>query len=380
MKNYIIFFIVVISFSSCKTLKEANFGEEYISYYKGNYRVEIPEMYELVNVMVALTDCGQLDSNMINMTTDYYTDVMNYFSDYKKDKQIKRMNSKIKKPLKTFTYINYIFYRMNALGYSIDENDKVHFNNQIPQTCLLFWRDPIKKNKKYINNFIEHSKFREFYSSQRYFYDSLIISYEYFIPIDKMTYWLTRKFPDITYDSYKIIISPLVNGTNYTKRFSSNGLTQIIMSVSPIVINNKYDTAINVMNNSRIVFTEIDHNFVNIVSDSIINKINNSFSNLNYWRKKSDITRLYNSPYLIFNEYMTWALFSLYCIDSYQSKDYDIAINMMEKSMIEGRDFIMFKEFNQELIHIYKENPDISMLELYRRILEWSYSKQESMI
>ena len=53
--------------------------------------------------------------------------------------------------------------------------------------------------------------------------------------------------------------------------------------------------------------------------------------------------------YRIFNEYMTWALFSLYCYDNFPKEDIDEYIRTLEYHMVFGRGFIKFREFNQDI-------------------------------
>lgn len=373
----VLLFILGVT-SSCSTLKEASFNQEYINKYKGEYKVEIPEAYELVNVMVALTKVGQVDSNMIDMTSNYHKDVMNYFSDFEEHKQIRKMNRKIKKPQKTMTYIHYLFYRWNALGYELGEDNKIYHGKEIPQKQFLWFRDPIREHKKSINDFIEKSDYRNFYSIHKNYYDSITNVYRNNVPINKMTNWLSGKFPGIAYDSYKIICSPLVNGTHYTQRYSSNGFSQTIMSVCPVYNNKKYNEQINEMNNSRLVFTEIDHNFINLISDKFEERIKEDFSNLDYWRKESDLTKAYDYPKGVFNEYMTWSLFSIYCIENYEKCDYDIVLNKMEDNMVNGRDFIKFKDFNRKLIELYENFPSVEIESIYEKMLDWSSEQQNN--
>lgn len=122
---------------------------------------------------------------------------------------------------------------------------------------------------------------------------------------------------------------------------------------------------------SRVVFTEIDHNFVNPLSDKKIDIINKVFADRNKWTKECKATSAYESAYSVFNEYMTWGLFSLYCLDNFPSNDARQSIQKMEKQMTNSRNFIKFKEFNQQLIKIYKDNPNIKMNDIYDKVLKW---------
>ena len=48
---------------SCKTLqKNVNFSEEYIEQHKDKFEVDVPEVHELANILVALSNVGQTDS------------------------------------------------------------------------------------------------------------------------------------------------------------------------------------------------------------------------------------------------------------------------------------------------------------------------------
>jgi hypothetical protein len=133
----------------------------------------------------------------------------------------------------------------------------------------------------------------------------------------------------------------------------------------------EYNQNVNEMLESRVVFTEIDHNFVNPLSDKKIDIINKVFADRNKWTKECKATSAYESAYSVFNEYMTWGLFSLYCLDNFPSNDARQSIQKMEKQMTNSRNFIKFKEFNQQLIKIYKDNPNIKMNDIYDKVLKW---------
>ena len=72
---------------------------------------------------------------------------------------------------------------------------------------------------------------------------------------------------------------------------------------------------------------------------------------------------------------LTWAVFSIYCLDNFPEKDAMQVIQEMETQMINKRGFIKFESFNQQLIKVYLETPGMSIDSLYNQILEWA-SKQ----
>ncbi len=123
---------------------------------------------------------------------------------------------------------------------------------------------------------------------------------------------------------------------------------------------------------TRVVFTEIDHNYVNPVSDQYAETIHKIFSDRAFWVKE-ELTQGYNSPYSVFNEYMTWAVFSIYALEHYDAETFDIVNARVEKQMVEWRGFIKFKEFNRQLLELYRKRPaGQKVYELYPAILEWS--------
>jgi hypothetical protein len=122
---------------------------------------------------------------------------------------------------------------------------------------------------------------------------------------------------------------------------------------------------------SGIVFTEIDHNYVNPVTSNYAKQMDSIFSNRSVWAKQGTGSDFYGSAESIFNEYMTWAVFCLYVMDKYDKPTADLVINEREDRMVEKRFFIKFKEFDRELIRLRQENKNLDLAALYPFILEW---------
>jgi hypothetical protein len=190
--------------------------------------------------------------------------------------------------------------------------------------------------------------------------------------------WLENQF-ETQYGNYRITFSPLVGGSHATKRYSDNGFTQTVMFVSKATNSKRYNKALNELLSSRVVFTEIDHNFVNPISDTYDLEIDKAFSNRNIWVNNSNLgAEGYKTPYKVFNEYMTWASFSLYAYDNFIEDDVDIFINKMESQMENRRGFIKFKAFNRKLLSLYKnKSKNKKVFELYSELLNWC-SKQNN--
>jgi len=322
---------------------------------------------------------GQVDSNMINNRSPYHKDVLEHFLPFSTHPAINVINqqitlgfndhnSKNKKEIMA-SYHFYNAWKMNACGYLFDEHGSIVDDGIIRR---MGSRDPIKKNLKLIEDFVFKTGFRSFYKNNNKYYDSLLVTYKELNPINEMKSWLVNQF-ETQYGNYRIIFSPLVGGSHATKRYSDNGFTQTVMFVDKATNRKGYNKALNEMIASRVVFTEIDHNFVNLISDTYDSAIDEAFSNRNIWVNNSTKgVEGYRTPYTVFNEYMTWATFTLYAHDNFLEKDVDIFINKMESKMENGRGFIKFKAFNRKLLSLYQNNPkNKKVSELYSDLLNW---------
>lgn len=356
------------------TPKNVNFTEEYIRRHQGKSVVEVPEVHELANILVALSKVGQQDSNMVDMTTPYYKEVMAHFAPYQSHPMLDTINKHIVKPFDNESYWYYYALKMNACGYMFNKKGAVENDGVIRHMGFGRPADPIEANLSLIEDFARKSGFREFYEKHQPYYTSLVRTYKELNPMDKMQAWLEGKFP-LKYGSYRVIFSPLVGGAHATNRFEDNGFNQTVMFVRRAEQSDKYSTAVNQMLESRVVFTEIDHNFVNPISDRYAEQINTAFSNRQNWVNEANGTSAYSSPYKVFNEYMTWAVFSLYCLENFSQEEFNVFVPMMERQMERNRGFVKFSAFNQKLLALYKQNQKRKVDELYPEMLQWSQSQ-----
>jgi hypothetical protein len=122
----------------------------------------------------------------------------------------------------------------------------------------------------------------------------------------------------------------------------------------------------------RRAFTEIDHNYVNPVSDNYLSQINEAMSNIGKWNTKGS----YNSPYETFNEYMTWAVFGLYIYEKFGEDTYNKVMPQPVDFMENSRGFVKFGAFNKYLLDLFQKHRDQKKVpELYPELLQWVKSK-----
>ena len=337
-------------------------------------------MLARVLLQIFLHKDAEKDKNMFDTKTAYYEKVKKYFGPYQNHpifdtlhKYINGISYYEEHDMYLFSNDSYGYYyalKMNACSYDFNKKGKI-INKGIIKTIAKNWYffDPMK-DISMLEDFAEKSNFRKFYKDNQPYYDSLLVTYNQLNPIQEMQNWLDKKF-EFSYGSYVIYFSPLVHGAHSTRGFTEDNFSQTLMFICRAELDLSYSPVLNELLESRVVFTEIDHNYVNPVSDQFIERINISFSNRANWAP-GEITEAYNDPYKVFNEYMTFAVYTLYVYDNYSNENLTEYLPMLDKQMSEQRGFIKFKEFNAALLEKYKQNPTIKITDLYDYILTWA--------
>jgi phage-related protein len=331
------------------------FSKRYKKEHKGNFSFEIPEFQELFLIVVALTPTGINDLNLVNHEGEYYHKVMNHFGKYKNEPIIKQIDTLIKE--------NYAQSKMDACGFYFKGNrikkEKTY--------DYLSWN-----GGNYIEPYIEEfkkfaikTKFRIFYADNIPYYNNLISLMKNQSPVQKQWNWLEKNFSN-SYDNYRITFSQLVGGVHTTKGFEADNFKQTIMFVSgPIENPENQKIAEGIM--TRVVFTEIDHNYVNPISDKYIEEIKSTFKEIEKWSSNKS----YPNSFYVFNEYMTWSVFSLYALDNFDNETFKIVNERVEKHMSK-RKFHNFRSFNQKIIELYQnKDKNQTIADLYPEILNW---------
>lgn len=287
---------------------------------------EAPATYELMNIAFALTDTNNYSGNLniyynvIDTSKPYYREVINYFSPYKNHKLIKELSKSLNKSLINYLYNLQKGYNSNLFDNNIKRNIRFPF---FPRLLYSFK----SVNRKIIEEFAKVSNFQSFYENHRPFYKQVLNDAKNKLNISKVQQWLETEFLS-KYDKYNIVISPLMNATHFTKHFSFKGNKTSIMWVADGL---DYDTKVYSQNQiagmyAGVVFTEIDHNYVNPVSDNFKSDIDQIMGNNNRakWIKADGDGNFYSKGYKIFNEYMTHAVYLIYTNTVYQQDDQTI--------------------------------------------------------
>jgi hypothetical protein len=367
------FLVVLLSLVSINTFtqekfKQVNFDEKFQKENQGKAEIKIDEVKELIHIMIAITEVGLENDDMVAQTGAYYKDVIQNFKPFKDEKIIKQFDSLIKaNPL------NYIFLTGNALSYNFKGNklkvDKYYlFPAQSISSHTTIAVNPVTTYKREIESFAKKSKFREFYKNHNTYYEKIISDYDRFANLSKQWTWLEQQF-DTKVNNYIVMCSPLINGLNYTTSYTDNNFKQIMMVLPPLEESPKLTDTEKAIFNTRTMFTEIDHNYVGKPTKENIKSINKVFENRDEWvNTKQYGTEYYPNPERIFDEYVTYGVFLLYCKDHFDENATKEATNDVINLMTE-RGFTQMKRFTQALFLVSSKYPNKKIEEWYSQFI-----------
>lgn len=363
-----LFFCICSTFLGCnRTQSQPTFSENYIIANKGKVRISIPEVQELVHILFAITDKGISDSDMINHDGIYYQNVIKHFAPHAKEAIVSSLNSDLKGGV--FYGSRYSRLKMDACGFYF-KGDSIVKDSTYSQ---LNW-----DNKNYIEPYIQRleefavkTKFRAFYKQNQPYYDTLNYLMNIQMPVGKMWTWLEQRFSN-KYDNYWITYSPLANGQQSTNHFEANNFKQCLMFLCGPFEDTLFSPIMQEALMSKVAFTEIDHNYVNPVSEKFKTEINEIFSNRNIWTAGKS-SNSYKTAESVFNEYMTYAVYILYVKDNFEKGDFEKIYKRTVNQMINGRGFVKFNFFTDQLLNLYRtQNKSNQIQDLYPTLLLWA--------
>jgi hypothetical protein len=333
----------------------ADYSSDYIERNRGRVLVEIPETFELANIAIAISERGLEDPYRVNKNGAYYQKVLDHFLPFQDHPLIAEPDL-----VRNFGYP----FRDNSICCRFDGN------RIVPGGLYSSMRRPdlFRKHLAQLEDFARVSGFREFYRENLPFYREQIELYRQKVPVRQMWTWLEDRFP-ARHDCYKVVFSPLVGGSHETCSFANQGFSETIMFVSGP--GESKDTSNKVEEGllARTVFTEIDHNYVNRVTDRYADRVDQALGDLDLWNHQEN----YRTVKMTFNEYMTWSVFLLYARDTYDADTFQQVNRHVVNQMVHSRKFVHFGQFNNRLLQLSTQGAsDRSISDLYPAVLTWA--------
>ena len=307
--------------------------------------VEVPEVYELANIILALTNYQSLAAHTV-LAGPYLTQVRTHFDGMRDHPLVAALSTRLTSS-GSWNYDAYYGFRENSFVYHFGAAGLEH---SPAYTRVWGGTDVFSAEIKRVEDFAKESGFRAFYADRMPLYEDQIRRYQELVSVDRMWRWLETHFPD-RYDRYRIVFSPLINGSHSTQRFTIGGVRETVMFIAgPDAVSSTVDARMRTGHLERLVFTEIDHNYVNPATDRYNGAVRRIFDNVSFWNGDRNN---YRSSTATFNEYMTWAVFNLYARDAYDVATSAAIRESVITSMVQNRRFHKFREFEQVVMDVY---------------------------
>ncbi len=359
------FLVLSIILLGCE---KANFDDDYIKANKGSVAIEVPEVKELVFIVTALTNYSDSDPYFTYKKGSYFADVIKHFGKYKNEAIVKKFDAGL-----SITSDFGFAYQDEAYSYEFDQNNFIKRKENFKSEAFGF-TNLLYPYIDELQAFADKTNFRAFYKAHQGLYDAQIKYYRDTANFPKMVDWCNANFPDSRYDAFRILFSPLAYANQSTVLLKNNGFSEPHLHVNFPYLDKK-TTKSNDIRRTPYVFTELNHNFENPESEKYEDRIKNIFKDRSKWQDVNNkTTSSYKQPLSNFQEYMNWALVSLWYLDNTTyDADTDLYIKEVEALMSsKGRGFIRFEGFNQEFIRLYKSrNKGETVASLFPKILDW---------
>jgi hypothetical protein len=374
-------FVVLYGGRACRTrivgtrfTPPAVFDEAYRKAHRGTTLVEIPEVYELVNVAIAMTPTGIADRNLVYQDSDYYGRMRAWFDRFREHPLLRSLEAEL-----AHDGGRYFALKMNGYSFLFDEGGRIVQSPVYDRTGSVGERsNSLRPHLEQLQQFADASDFRRFYRENRALYEEQIAFFREQADLAGMLRWLGRNFPGGGYDGYKIVFSPLVAYNQSATWFVTPGYRELMAHVNfPYerdLARSQAETlspAAALLFRGNIVFTELNHGYINPQADRHAARARAAVADHDFWVDAAKGTSYYRGLEA-FNEYMNWGLVSLRFLDLAPAEERAGMIDRVDRMMVGRRGFLRFREFDAFLTALYLgRRPDETIADLYPRILEW---------
>lgn len=329
-----VFFVFALLLIGCSQSDEQRASE------KAEAAVLLPETVELALVVAALTPLGMDTGTSIDRTSAYFRDVEAHFGGFRAHPAVEALGSDFSLPR----------LAGNAADYAFDDRGNLA---RVDSSGSL-WQDDegdlFTRHALALADFARVTQFRSFYTEHRSLYAELTGDLEAAArPADQRT-WLEANFGARPRPS-RVIVSPLLSGHHWTTLFKST--PRIWLSPPrPEELTSKEAR----LRYARKLFTEVSHQYVNPLTDSLGEAADRAMADPGVWRSPG--AGGYDSSVLRFNEYMTWAAFLLYASDQFDAsgtESFEALLRDISDFMVTRRGFVAFEPFAREALRKYDE-------------------------
>jgi hypothetical protein len=207
--------------SGCKS---SDVGTRYTSkHIKANTNqvtAHIPETGELGYVLLSLTDYANNDTTLLNKNTAYYKEVVKHFSALKMHKAVRMLNGDLNVEQRTFHH-----FRNGLYALKLNERNRLVLKTDYR---IDLNRVDFKRYTAAMEDFVAKSKFREFYNQHKGLYTKLLQNQSQQLNMNAAWASMAKQYTQ-PFQSYQVIISPLMKGSSSSLALSGRGFRECLI-------------------------------------------------------------------------------------------------------------------------------------------------------
>lgn len=343
--------------AQAQVVQPVEFPAEYVAENRDLVAFGTTEAFELAYIIFALTPAGRAEGSPIRQGTAYHEAVLDWFGEHADHAAVTGLGERPNLPRLAGNAVDFGF---DGEGRLVELRD---FGS------LWGSRDLFREHLEAIGDFARTSGFLDFYAAHRPVYDAQAATYETGVDLAGMDAWLESEF-DARRDAYRILFSPLTGGLHWTGGLEGEDFSEVrIVTAPPSALSGAKGPEIFAATLERMLFTEIDHNYVNPATDAYGEGVEAAFGDVDFWNTGQG----YRSAQLTFNEYMTWAVYLVWARGSYDGELFRTVESSTIDFMEDRRGFPRFGSFVSTVEELYAGREEGRRLEdLYPAILEWA--------
>ena len=326
---------------------EAIFDADYRKRHAGKVRVEVPPAYELVNVAIALTPYAR-EKHGLAYPSPYLEAVRHRFADLADHAFVLKLDAAMREDQG-----DYHLLKMNGAAFELAGDDTLLDSSVY--SSIGWGENILRPMRADMQDFAKAADFSRFLADFAPLYDQQIAFLEEEVDIDGMLGWLGREFPNVKpYDTVRIVFSPLVGYNQSLARFEYDGFRELQPHVNFPYLS-EYDRRVpervRPFLQSLILFTELNHGFINPESEQFGAQIAAQMPDRTQWASEI-AANSYESSQAVFNEMVNWALFSVRAQDELAPDDAALMARIISDTMGNGRGFVRFKPFQDRFLSL----------------------------
>jgi dienelactone hydrolase len=344
---------------------QAVFTDAWVAVHRGRITVELPEAYELINVVIALTDFAAETPGLTATGTPYAQRVEAYFGDHRDHPVVELLDQRLRAASGLAAYYE---YKHNA--YALELNDAGVLTPHPVYNRVEGSRNRLVELLPDLQDFVDRSGFAEFMRREASYHEELVRWYEDEAGVSEMLAWLKLHFPDAaTWDGYRVVFSPLVGDNQAARGTATPEYAEWQMHVNfPHASQSNFAAEIE---RGVVLFTELNHGLLDPTTAEWEAEISAALQPLDRWVDTSTQTG-YPSAQAVFNEYMNWGLIALWYADRAPADRLPRLLDRLDRTMVVGRGFPRFADFSAFLLAAYRGRPEgVTISDLLPDVIPW---------